>query len=155
MADIKSTHEDDLEYQEYESFDVDKKKDMLKRSQDRLKTVIGEQVDELKENATAWGKMFLLVGGSVYVTYKVIKKVLKSRKEARFERRIIAKAAKARYSSPRYSGSRLPIQVNRGGKGGFNLVDFLKSQLILLAVTIAKRRLKSMVGDIPLLNKVI
>jgi hypothetical protein len=155
MADIKGTHENDLEYQEFESFDVEKKKDMLKRSQERLKTVIDEQVDELKENATAWGKMFLLVGGSVYVTYKIIKKVLKSRKQARFERRIIEKAARARYTTPRHSRSRLPIEINRGGKGGFSLADFIKSQLVLLAVTIAKRKLRSMLGDIPLLNKVV
>lgn len=156
MADIKVNEENDLEYQEYESFDVEKKKDMLRRSQDRLKTVIGEQVDELKENATAWGKMFLLVGGSVYVTYKIIKKVFKSRKQARFERRIIEKAARARYTVPRHSPRRrLPIEINRGGKGGFSLADFIKSQLVLLAVTIAKRKLRSLLGDIPLLNKVV
>ncbi|CAN5460192.1 hypothetical protein BH23BAC1_BH23BAC1_02660 [soil metagenome] len=155
MADIQDTQENDLEYQEYDSFDVEKKKDMLRSSQERLKTVIDEQVDELKENASAWGKALLLAGGSVYITYKIIKGVFRRRKRARFERRIIAKVASARYPSHRQSSSRLPIQVNRGGKGGFSLADFIKSQLILLAVAIAKRRLRSMIGDLPLLNKLV
>jgi len=145
MADIKVSREDEPEYQDYESLDVDAKKDRLKRSSDRLKTVIDEQVDELKENAAAWGKAIGLVGGSVYIGYKVLKMIFKSLRRSRNERRLVAKIAKAKsYERRPNYGRALPVLVK--SRKGWSLNSFVRQQLMLLAVAIAKRKIVSLLG---------
>lgn len=146
MTEINKKHDQDLEleYQDFETVDVDVKKERLNKSAERLKTVIDAQVDELKENAAAWGKMIALVGGGVYLTFKILGKINRSRKEAKKERRIIEKLKRSKYSSPSIPSIKRSYLPNVG----FSLVGFLKHQLTLLAIAIAKRRIMNLVGNL-------
>jgi tRNA A37 N6-isopentenylltransferase MiaA len=143
MAEVIVSREDELEYQDYESLDVEKKKDSLKRSADRLKTVIDAQVDELKENAVAWGKAIAIVGGSVYFTYKIIKRIIKSSRQSKYERRLVSKISNARNTDRGY-GRALPV-LTKSNKG-WSLNNIVRQQLMLLAVAIAKRKIISLIG---------
>lgn len=143
MAEVKVAREDELEYQDYESVDVETKKERLKRSSERLKTVIDAQVDELKENAAAWGKAIAIVGGSVYITYKIFKRIIKSSRKSRYERRLVSKIANVRRPDRNY-GRALPVLTKT--KKGWSLNSFVRQQLMLLAIAIAKRKLVSLLG---------
>ncbi len=143
MAEIKVAHEGEQDFQDYESLDVDTKKDRLNRSADRLKTVIDAQVDELKENAAAWGKAIGIVGGSVYLVYKIFRMILKSNRQSRIEKRIVSKINKSG-SPDRSYGKALPV-LTKSNKG-WTLNNFVRQQLMLLAIAIAKRKLVSLLG---------
>lgn len=143
MAEINVAHENEKEFQNYEALDVDTKKERLNRSADRLKTVIDAQVDELKENAAAWGKAIAIVGGSVYLTYKIFKKILKNSRQSRYERRLVSKIAKTRHQDRSYNRA-LPV-LTKSDKG-WSLNSFVRQQLMILAIAIAKRKLVSLFG---------
>lgn len=143
MAEINVAHENEKEFQNYEAMDVDTKKERLNRSADRLKTVIDAQVDELKENAAAWGKAIAIVGGSVYLTYKIFKRIVKSSRRSRYEKRLVSKIAKTRHQDRSY-GRALPV-LTKSDKG-WSLNSFVRQQLMVLAIAIAKRKLVSLLG---------
>ena len=53
--------------------DYEAHKERLKQSTEDLKKALEVEIDRMKENASEWGKIILVAGGAVLLTYAVVK----------------------------------------------------------------------------------
>lgn len=58
---------------ESKSLSLTKRKQQLYRQSDRYKTALSTDLQGMKVDLSKWGKDFLIIGGSLYVAYKVFK----------------------------------------------------------------------------------
>lgn len=101
-------------------------KTSLKRSAEDYKSALSNQIEHIKANAAQYGKTILIVGGVIFVTYKLIR-MLSSRDEDEVEVKVMGGA----YPAPVYTGSR----------GGRSIFDMIKEQIALFIIAIAKEKL--------------
>ena len=59
--------------------DYEEHKEKLKQSTEDLKKALEVEIDRIKENASEWGKIILVAGGAVFLTYAVVKAFRKSK----------------------------------------------------------------------------
>jgi hypothetical protein len=67
-----------------------KNKEQLLADQERLKHEMGYQLDGIKDDAADVGKTVLMVGGGIYLGYKLLKYIFSNKRKKRKKRVIFA-----------------------------------------------------------------
>jgi len=100
-------------------------KTTLKKSADDYKSAISNQIEHIKANAAQYGKTILIVGGVIFITYKLVR-MLTSRDEDDVEVKVVGGAHP------------VPVYASRSGRSIF---DMIKEQIALFIIAIAKEKL--------------
>lgn len=61
------------------TYDYEMQKEKLAKSSEDLKKALDVEIDKLKENAGEWGKVVMVAGGALFLTYMVVKAFRKSK----------------------------------------------------------------------------
>ncbi len=117
----------------------EKNKEQLLADQERLKAEMEYQLDGIKEDATDVGKKVLMVGGGIYLTYKLFRYVTRDKRKK-----------KAKYE---YDGDHPRLVINKKEKVAPTFGSLLKQQIITIAVLLITSRIKGVLKDQKLLNE--
>lgn len=114
-----------------------KNKEQLLAEQERLKAEMEYQFDGIKDDATDIGKKVLMVGGGIYLGYKLLRYITrgKSKKKSNFK-------ANGR-----------PLVIHKEEKVGPTFGSLMTQQLLTIAVMVIASQLKSKLKDHKLLNE--
>lgn len=100
-------------------------KTTLKRTAEDYKSAISDQLEHIKANAAQYGKTILIVGGVIFITYKLVR-MLTSRDEEDLAVKVV--------------GGSHPVPVYTG-RTGRTIFDLIKEQIALFIIAIAKEKL--------------
>jgi len=115
------------------SSDTDQEKQNLLLEADLYKDKLELQWDDLKQDATQYGKQALIIGGVITTTYLVMRAVLPTPKE------------KVEIKPKEKQSLKKPIAVKK--KSNFAVVDAVQSLAWTLALGWARQKLKNYIAD--------
>ena len=115
-----------------------KNKEQLLADQERLKAEMEYQLDGIKDDAADVGKKMLMIGGGIYVGYKLIKYIASSNK---------------RKKKVEFHSNGRPLVVRREEKVGPTFGSLLTQQLLTIAVLVVASQIKGKLKDYKILNE--
>lgn len=116
----------------------EKNKEQLLADQERLKAEMEYQLVGIKEDAADVGKTMLMVGGGIYLSYKLIRYIVRNRRKKKDDFWA--------------DGSR-PVVINKKEKVSPTFGSLLTQQLLTIAVLVVANRISGMRKDHKILNE--
>lgn len=116
----------------------EKNKEQLLADQERLKAEMEYQLVGIKEDAADVGKTMLMVGGGIYLSYKLIRYIVRNRRKKKDDFWT--------------DGSR-PVVINKKEKVSPTFGSLLTQQLLTIAVLVVANRISGMRKDHKILNE--
>lgn len=114
-------------------------KEQLLADQERLKAEMEYQLDGIKEDAADVGKKMLMVGGGIYLTYKLIRYAVQARRKKKEDRL--------------WADGRRPLVINKKEKVSPTVGSLLMQQILTVAVMVVASRLTGGRKEQKLLNE--
>ncbi len=116
-----------------------KNKEQLLADQERLKAEMEYQFDGIKEDATDIGKKVLMVGGGIYLGYKLL--------------RYVTSSSSKRKKKNNYQANGRRLVIHKEEKVGPTFGSLMTQQLLTIAVMVVASQLRSKLKDHKLLNE--
>lgn len=109
-----------------------KNKEQLLADQERLKSEMEYQLDGIKDDAADIGKKVLMVGGGIYLTYKLIRLVTRSKRKKKVKL---------------FQANGRPVVINREEKVAPGIGTLILQQLMTVAVVAIASKLQATIKD--------
>ena len=114
-----------------------KNKEQLMEDQERLKAEMEYQLDGIKDDAADVGKTVLMIGGGLYLGYKLLRYAMRSKRKKKVDVRANGR----------------PLVIRKEEKVGPTFGSLMTQQLLTIAVLVIASQIKGKLKEHQILNE--